>query len=148
MILTSLSVLIFWCILACTFGYIEAYVWHLNATHKAPLIKAENQWLHGFLVFQRTVAILICQIPLIMVSIYNDERFPWVYPLVLFFIFPFFHNGAKYSRRNALHPGNYEKGWWSDPSSTSLAKGNLSAVQRLSSFGAGLAIYIFWLVTV
>lgn len=148
MILTSFFVLMFWCLLACTFGYVEAYVWHLNATHLKPLTKSQNQGLHGFFVLQRTIGIFICQIPLVIVSLYSNESFPWVYPFVLFLVFPFFHNGSKYSRRNGLHPGNYEKGWWSDPSSTSLAKGNLSVIQRLVSFGAGLAVYIFWLISV
>ena len=146
MILTSFIAFIFWCLIACTFGYVEAYVWHKNATHLRPLTRPQNEGLHAFFVLQRTIAIAIFQIPLVVVNIYSGESYPWVFPFVLFFVFPFFHNGSKYSRRNSLHPGNYEKGWWSDPSNTSLAKGNLSIVQRLLSLGVGFAIYIIWLV--
>ncbi len=148
MILTTFCVFIFWCILACTFGYVEAYIWHLNATRLKPLTKAQNQGLHYFFTYQRFIGLLICQIPLVVVSYYTGDPYPWSFPLALFFIFPFFHSGSMFSKRHDLGAMAYERGWWSDPSVTSLARFNFSNMQRLTFFAVGLTIYILWLISV
>jgi len=135
----SILVLILWVMLACLFGFIEAWIWHFNS--RSPMTKTENRILHGMFLIQRSIVFFLS---VMIVDKYYTGGFPWQFGLTIWLVFPFFHNGTMYMRRNEINPLSYLDGWCSDPSSTSMAKGNIPYSVRVGCLISGIAIYVIW----
>ena len=67
---------------------------------------------------------------------------PWLCGIGLFLIFPFLHDGFLYLTRNKLNVGKYIKGFWSEPSNSSLALINFPLWFRSTMFVVGMALII------
>lgn len=133
----------FWIILACFRGFFEGNIWHLNSLSKNKL----QRDLHPDIFIERSVLFIAFILPVFLISILENNIWaPVFFGLSLFFTYPFFHNGMKYRTRNVLNQGIYLKRWKSEPSTTSIAKMNLSWNQRKISFGLGLILFIISLI--
>jgi len=138
--IVSFYVLTFWIISAMGFGVVEAWIWHFNSMN--PMSRVDNYLLHGMFLIQRGILFFLS----VMIVDKEYNGFPWPFALAIWFIFPFFHNGAMYMRRNEINPKTYLDGWCSDPHSTSMAKGNIPYNVRVVCLLSGVAIYITWLI--
>lgn len=124
-------------------GITEASLWHLNSF--LPMNKENNKKLHSLWVTQRTLFGLLTIIPTIIFCVYFGHYLIMVlYPIALWLMHPFFHLGSMYEQRRELNPfaDDYEKGWKSDPSSTSESKINIAYIARVYFMIFGLFIWV------
>jgi hypothetical protein len=124
-------------------GITEASLWHLNSF--LPMNKDNNKKLHSLWVTQRTLFGLLTIIPTIIFCVYFGQYLIMVlYPIALWLMHPFFHLGSMYEQRRELNPfaDDYEKGWKSDPSSTSESKINIPYLARVYFMIFGLFIWV------
>jgi len=124
-------------------GITEASLWHLNSF--LPMNKENNKKLHSLWVTQRTLFGLLTIIPTIIFCVYFGQYLIMVlYPIALWLMHPFFHLGSMYEQRRELNPfaDDYEKGWKSDPSSTSESKINIPYLARVYFMIFGLFIWV------
>lgn len=124
-------------------GITEASLWHLNSYN--PMNAENNKKLHSLWVTQRTLIGLLAILPTLGMSVYFGQYgIFFMYPLSLWLMHPFFHLGSMYEQRRELNPylDDYEKGWKSDPSSTSAAKVNITYVARVYFMVFGLVLWM------
>jgi hypothetical protein len=124
-------------------GITEASLWHLNSF--LPMNKENNKKLHSLWVTQRTLFGLLTIIPTIIFCVYFGQYLIMIlYPIALWLMHPFFHLGSMYEQRRELNPfiEDYEKGWKSDPSSTSESKINIPYLARVYFMIFGLFIWV------
>jgi len=124
-------------------GITEASLWHLNSF--LPMNKENNKKLHSLWITQRTLFGLLTIIPTIIFCVYFGQYLIMIlYPIALWLMHPFFHLGSMYEQRMELNPfiEDYEKGWKSDPSSTSESKINIPYLARVYFMIFGLFIWV------
>lgn len=124
-------------------GITEASLWHLNSF--LPMSKDNNKKLHSLWVTQRTFIGLMTILPnLLMCGYFGQYLIMVIYPIALWLMHPFFHLGSMYEQRRELNPfaDDYEKGWKSDPSSTSESKINIAYIARVYFMIFGLVMWV------
>lgn len=129
-----------WFCLACFRGFFESIIWHCN-TAANNILKKDY---HPHILAERGLLFFSFLLPVLFFSLkLSNFLVPIAFSGTLFFCYPFFHNGSKYLSRNYLNPKVYKLGWKADPSTTSIAKMNLSWRQRKISFVIGMLFFVF-----
>jgi len=140
---TMLATTFIWIIVNVISGITEGTLWHLNSFN--PVSKSDNYKLHAYWVAGRTFVGVLSILPtIIFAGLYAKYLIIAFYPLSLWLMQPYFHLGSMYETRMQLNEFNidYEKGWSSDPSSTSEAKINITYKARLSFLIMSIAIWV------
>jgi hypothetical protein len=132
-----------WIALACFRGSFEALLWHCNTVANDELKKD----YHPEFTMERTLLYFAVWLPIAVFCFLKHYYLgPLYFGLAMFFCYPFFHNGSKYCRRNDLNARIYKLRWMAEPSKTSIAKMNLSWVQRRIAFSIGLGFFIISII--
>lgn len=130
-VLNMLLVFIVWCFYCVWEGTREAYYYHVASLTTVNVNGKYN--LHFLYTIQRVLVITLCLLAC-------GAKFPAMMEVFsLVYLFPYFHDGAYYCKRNDLNPIIYKKRW-RDDSSTSTAKYEIKYKARLFMFVFGIVL--------